>query len=97
MLCDAVTGATTRELELGSPGGSLHRLDEDLVICLYEYPKVLSVSDGSVVRGWPHISTGQQRSSIIHHRIPIPPFALHPNERMFAVAGDAAITVVRIR
>jgi hypothetical protein len=75
--------------------GTLLGVDDDLVLSLFDHPKLIRISDGAVVGEWRHLSTGQQNSSIIRHVGRIPPFALHRTERMFAVADDEKITVVR--
>ncbi|MFO1492343.1 MAG: hypothetical protein U1F77_09445 [Kiritimatiellia bacterium] len=97
VMFDPATGAVLREVSLSGPGGTIHRLDEHLVLGLFGHPKLIHLSDGTVVREWSHLRTGEQNSSIIHHRAAIPAFALHPRERMFAVADEEKITVVRIK
>lgn len=94
---DPATGAALRELCLSGPGGTIHRVDEHFVLGLFGHPKLIQLSDGKVVHEWPHLRTGEQNSSIIHHRAAVPAFALHPHQRMFAVADEEKITVVRIK
>jgi hypothetical protein len=94
---DPATGAVLREVNLLGPCGTIHRIGEHFVLGLFGHPKLIRLSDGTVVREWPHLRTGDQNSSIIHSRAPIPAFALHSKERMFAVADDEKITVVRIK
>ena len=94
---DPIPSDNPRKLTLEKPAGTLHRLDENLVLSLFEHPTLIQISDGAVVGEWPHLATGKQRSSIIHHLEQIPPVAVHPTERMFAVASQDAITVVRVK
>lgn len=85
-----------RATTLPSPAGSIIPFGNGMVLCLYEHPRLRRISDGNVVLEWPHLPTGKQTSSIIHHLDPIPPIAKHPNKPMFAVADNKNITVVRI-
>jgi hypothetical protein len=86
-----------RKVTLEKPAGTLYRMDENLVLSLFEHPTLIQISDGAVVAEWPHLATGKQRSSIIHHLERIPPAVVHPTERMFAVASEDGITVVRVK
>jgi hypothetical protein len=95
VVLDPKTGTRLRELPTSGPSGTLLGVDDDLVLSLFDHPKLIRISDGAVVGEWRHLSTGQQNSSIIRHVGRIPPFALHRTERMFAVADDEKITVVR--
>ncbi|WNG33682.1 hypothetical protein F0U61_08595 [Archangium violaceum] len=60
-----------------------------------EHPKLFELATGRVVEQWPELNTGRQGSSIIRHLPPLPPLALDPAGRRFAVATDKSIEVVR--
>lgn len=84
------------------PTGTLVPFDSEHVLALYEHPRLVRLADGVVVREWPHLPTGRQRSSIGCEMDngtleAIPPFAKHPHAPMFAVAAADRITVVRLR
>ena len=64
---------------------------------MHHHPRLLSTHDGSVLFEWPHLKTGQQTSSIIHHVDSIPVFAKHPTLPKFAVVDGEKITVVTVR
>jgi len=64
---------------------------------MHHHPRLLSTRDGSVVCEWPHLKTGQQTSSIIHHLDVIPVFAKHPRLPRFAVVDGEKITVVTVK
>lgn len=74
--------------------GLLMPLGEDHVISFYEHPKLIRVSDGVVVKEWPHINSGKQTSSIIHHIDSLPPIAIDSQGLRFAVASKGYINVV---
>ena len=112
-LDDVPTTPSLRLLELPSarslaqvarpmPNGTLVPCDREHVLALYEHPRLVRLADGVVLREWPHLPTGRQRSSIGWLRgtrtlEAIPPFAKHPHAPMFAVAAADRITVVRLR
>ena len=88
---------SARWSELSTPSaklGSLMPLGVDCVISFYEYPKLIRISDGTVLKEWPHIFTGKQTSSIIHHIESLPPIAVDRKNMKFAVADENAIHVV---
>jgi len=76
--------------------GRLMPLGEDYVISFYEHPKLIRMTDGVVVRDWPHIYSGKQTSSIIHHIGNLPPIATDSTGLRFAVASDKHIHVVSL-
>jgi hypothetical protein len=76
--------------------GTLMPIDVEHVIGFYEHPKLIHLPTGRTVHSWPHLDTGKQNSSIIHHVSKIPPIALDTRNKRFAVAGEENITVVTL-
>ncbi len=76
--------------------GTMMPLDERLVVGFFDHPKVFDLESGNVIQDWPSLATGHQSSSIIRNLDPLPPVALDPKNRRFAVANEEAITVVSI-
>lgn len=68
--------------------GTMFVMDENHVLGVYEYPRLIEISTGAVVQEWPELSTGQQNSSIIHHIKRIPAMAYDATNRRFAVVND---------
>lgn len=82
---------------LDNPAGTMMAVGPDRVVTFYDHPRLLEVSTGALIEEWPELHTGHQASSIIWGlKEPIPPLALDPRRKRFAVAGAAAITVVRL-
>jgi hypothetical protein len=75
--------------------GTMMPVGEEYVVGFYEHPKLFSLQTGRVVQSWPQINSGNQLSSIIWHKVVIPPMALDPVNRRFAVASESEITVVQ--
>ena len=92
----AVDGSLLHRRPLAFPSGTLVPFGPDLVLALHSHPRLLSALDGSVALEWPHLDTGKQTSSIIHHIGALPVFAKHPNRPMFAVADAPKITVITV-
>lgn len=87
--------AVVNSLALDSPAGTLMPVG-DVAVSFYESPKLLDLATGKVLYRWPELSTGLQNSSIIGHLDRIPPIALDPVNRRFAVADSENITVVQL-
>jgi hypothetical protein len=73
--------------------GTLLPLSDDLIIDLFEYPKVMQLSDGRVLEQWPDIKSGKQASCIIREQHP-PPIAFDAHLRRLAVHGVDGIHVL---
>lgn len=93
---DVASGRVLAHSTLPFSVGTLADFDEEHVLALHHHPRLLKLQDGHVVCEWPHLSTGEQTSSIIHHLDPVPAFAKHPRLPRFAVADAEKITVVSV-
>ena len=83
---------------LEDEAGTLMPLGADHVIGFYDHPKLIHLPTGRVLHRWPDLKTGHQNSSILlGQQDPLPPLALDPTRRRFAVADDETITVVIFR
>ncbi len=80
---------------LAEPLGTLMPVG-DSVIGFYEHPKLVEVSTGQVITRWPDLSTGNQNGSISQNLDQLPPLALDPANKRFAVADGEQITVVQL-
>lgn len=65
-------------------------------IGFHEYPKLFDLQTGKVVQRWPHIESGEQKSSIIWGINTLPAMAFDAANWRFAVAGDSEIKVVQL-
>lgn len=77
-----------------APLGTLMGLGEYAVSFL-GHPRLLELATGRGVEEWPELDTGLQSSSIIHHLPKLPPLALDPQGRRFAVGTEKGIEVIR--
>ncbi len=78
------------------PVGTVYSVGADYALGLYNYPKLIPIDSGRVVRRWPDLSTGKQSSSIIDPIEMPPPFAWDAKNHRFAVADKNQITVVSL-
>jgi hypothetical protein len=79
------------------PVGEMMPLGEEAVVGFYGHPKVIDLRTGAIMREWPELETGQRNSSITwSQQKPMPPLALDPANRRFAVADGEAITVITV-
>jgi hypothetical protein len=84
-----------RSFRLSNPPGTMMRVGDDHVVSFYRYPKLISLLTGEIVQAWEDLATGMQTSSVCQDVIEsVPPMALDPVRRRFAVADPEAIHVV---
>ncbi|HTD85347.1 MAG TPA: hypothetical protein VK850_02125, partial [Candidatus Binatia bacterium] len=76
--------------------GTIMPAGPEHVVGFYGHPKLFENCSGKVVHEWPELKSGQQNSSIMHHHDPIPPLALDPMKKRFAVADEKQITVIQL-
>jgi len=102
------TGPLPRELGLWSiaenrwlsrvnvdgPIGTIMAIDRTSCLSLYEHPKLIDLATGEVTASWPEIESGTQVDSFVTDRMDVPPTALDPAHRRFAIASAETITVV---
>lgn len=77
-----------------APLGTLMGLGE-YAVAFHRHPRLIELATGRVVQEWPELDTGRQGSSIIHHLPPLPPLAVDPEGRRFAVGTAKGIEVIR--
>ncbi|SEM10142.1 hypothetical protein SAMN05444354_111165 [Stigmatella aurantiaca] len=65
------------------------------VVSFFEHPTLIELKTGRAVERWPDLATGTQCGSILHHLPALPPLALDPVGRRFAVGTEKGIEVVR--
>ena len=92
---DLENGRVSSRAPLATQAGTVVGFTKDTALCLFSYPRIFRVVDGSLVAEWPHLRSGLQSSSIIRHVDPVPPFAKHPTKAMFAVASEQQVVVIR--
>lgn len=93
---DLERGAWESVAPLEEPAGTLMPVGEGCVMGFYDYPKLIEVATGRVVRRWPALKSGRQDSSLSFQAGPLPPLALDAAGGRFAVADEKAIHVVEV-
>jgi len=83
-------------LRLDTVPGTLMPMSDTHVVTFYDHPRLVSLETGAVIEEWPDLATGHQLSSIIRALDPLPPLALDPAGRRFAVATDEEVVVVSL-
>ncbi len=77
--------------------GILMPVGPDFVIGFYDHPKLVRLADGEIVHQWPELNTGKQLSTIIWGAGYLPPLALDPLNKRFAVATKTSIEIVQVQ
>ena len=80
---------------LAEPLGTLMPVS-DFVLGFCEHPKLVRIATGEIVARWEDLETGNQNSSISQTLETLPPLALDPANRRFAVADGEQITVIQL-
>ncbi len=76
--------------------GSLAAIGRDHLLALYEHPRLIDAHTGREVLRWPELRSGTQTSAILPKDPVVPPVAVDPERRRFAIADAEGITVIRI-
>lgn len=79
---------------VASRSGIVMALDENRVLALYDFPRLLDLATGTELARWPHLRTGTQTSSVCINAV-LPPLALDAAGRRIAVADEEGITVLQ--
>lgn len=74
--------------------GDMMWIGDGRVVCFYETPSVIDLATGDIVESWPDIFSGKRDGNIIHSVGELPPLAIDPIRKRFAVASHDRITVI---
>ncbi len=77
------------------PIGTAMWLGPRHIVSFYQHPKLIDITSGDIIQRWEALPTGAQTSSILRD-LPIPPLALDPANRRFAVAVEREIVVIQL-
>ena len=69
---------------------------EKFTVSFYKHPKLVEIATGEIVHRWPDLETGSQNGSISQNLDKLPPLALDPANKRFAVADDEKITIIQL-
>ncbi len=84
-----------KSVVLDEVAGTMMPLGANHAICFFKHPRIVSLYSGTTIAKWNDLDTGTQIDSITDN-IKLPPLALDPENRRFAVAGKDEITVIQI-
>jgi hypothetical protein len=93
-LFDLRTGEPPRRLALEDRPGTLVAVAPGHLLALFEFPRLIDLATGTVVKQWPHIRTGEQTSSILVRTEAPPPIAFDRTGQRLAVADKDGISVL---
>jgi hypothetical protein len=96
LVIDVRTAAILSSVPVSELMGSLMPIDEQVTIGFHTYPKLVSLKTGDVLKRWKTVKSGNQMSSIVFNDVDIPPIAIDPSHRRFAVADEHGVWVVHI-
>ena len=88
---EIVSSTTTEETV-----GSLMPISSRLAVGFHENPKLYSLETGHILERWEDIASGRQIGSILLEDASVPPIALDPMTKRFAVADDVGVSIVHI-
>ncbi len=74
--------------------GTLIAIDENVVLDLYELPKLIDLNTGAIVQEFEDINSGVQDSSIIWGINNVPPIAVNKVNKRIAIANGCTIHVL---
>jgi len=71
-------------------------IDENFVIDLYEYPKLIDLNSGEIKQRFENINSGKQDLAIIHHIDEVPPIAIDRLNKRIAIGNGNKIELLEI-
>jgi hypothetical protein len=96
VLYDVPSDRILSSVVLGRVAGTMMPVGLAHVVAFHGHPRLIEIATGTVIHEFAELHGGLQTSSIIHGLTqPIPPLALDPANRRFAIASENLITVVR--
>jgi hypothetical protein len=95
LIYDITREAPLRRIAMDRPAGPMMAFGAEAVVTFHGHPRLISLLDGRVMEEWPDLPTGSQISAIAGGS-PLPPIALDPAKRRFAVARGGEIHVVTL-
>lgn len=86
--------AFVKKINIDFKLGTQIPIDENFVIDLYEYPKLIDLNSGKIKQRFEDISSGKQDLAIIHHIKSVPPIALDRLNKRVAIANGNKIELL---
>jgi hypothetical protein len=94
---DVATNKFLASCSLAHPAGKAMPIGQTHVVTFVHHPRLYRIEGGVLEHEWPEIQSGDETSSIRGYSSkPLPPIALDPSRRRFAVANGRTIHVVGI-
>ncbi|MEM9718908.1 MAG: hypothetical protein AAGA10_06665 [Bacteroidota bacterium] len=90
-------GKILKKITVDYPLGRIVPIDENFVIDLFEYPKLIELNTGKIKQKFEGIFSGHQNSAIIHHLEKIPPIAIDRTNRRIAIGSDTGIELLELK
>lgn len=69
-------------------------IDENVVIDLYEHPKLIDLNSGNIIQKFEDINSGKQDLAIVHHVDAVPPIAIDKLNKRIAIANGNKIELL---
>ena len=86
--------AISKEIRLDFPFGNAIAINDDYVLDLFEFPKVINMNTGKIEQQFEDIDSGSQNSPIISHLTHFPAIAIHPDQLKIAIVTPNGIEVL---
>lgn len=74
--------------------GNIFAIDDKKCWDLYQYPKIIDLSNGEIIDKMESVFSGKQTSSIIHHLENLPKIAFNKLTKQIAIADDNRIEIL---
>ncbi len=89
-------GQFVKKIDIGKKVGMIVPFTQDLVMDLYQYPKVFDLNTGQIIQEFKDIDSGTQDGPIIHHIEKMPSVAIDAKNKRVAIANGTKIDVLSL-
>jgi hypothetical protein len=85
-----------KKINIGKKVGTIVPLTQDLVMELYQYPKVFDLNTGQIIQEFKEIDSGTQYGPFILRREKVPSMAIDVKNKRVAIANGTKIDVLSL-
>lgn len=84
----------SKPIKVQSEFGNLFAINEKLAWDLFKYPKIIDIETGEIIDKDESLSSGLQKSSIIHHLDKLPKVVFNRQTKQIAITKDDCIEII---
>ena len=84
----------SKPVKVNTEFGNLYAINEKLAWDIFKFPKIINIETGEVIDQLENLSSGLQKSSIIHHIDKLPKVAFNQQTKQLAITDGDSIEII---